>query len=538
MHSGWRLLPRRPRAVLLRLLTGRLPVVAALGLHATGQRDRARAQLRRGHRGRAVEAATACGELELARELVSAGAVPPVTEARLLRAEGHLEQALAVARRGGPGTPALVAELTGELGALSPDRRLGTARTPGPPWPRPGGSAAPLRVLHLVSNALPEVQAGYTLRTAGIVAAQRELGLQPHVVTRLGFPVDTGRVLAADRVEIGGVPHHRLLPGVLPRRHDEALQRAADELAALVDELRPDLLHAHSKHDNAQVALAVGARRGLPVVYEVRGMLEETWRSRGGDPASDLYRLSREAETWCMRSAARVLTLGPAMAAEITGRGVPTERVVVTPNAVDRSFLTGADGGAVRARLGIGADEVVVGVVGTLNDYEGLDVLVRAAAAAGVRLLVVGDGPARSELQQLAAATGARALLPGRVPHADVPAHLAALDLFAVPRRPTPVTSLVSPLKPVEAMAAGLPLLVSDLPPLTELLEGDAHGWSAPAGDVDGWTAVLTRLTADRDELRRRGRAAASWIEHSRTWDHLAHQHATLYTEVVAEAAR
>uniref|UniRef100_UPI001300AE06 hypothetical protein n=1 Tax=Desertihabitans aurantiacus TaxID=2282477 RepID=UPI001300AE06 len=70
VHSGWRLLPRRPRAVLLRLLTGRLPVVAALGLHATGQRDRARAQLRRGHRGRAVEAATACGELELARELV------------------------------------------------------------------------------------------------------------------------------------------------------------------------------------------------------------------------------------------------------------------------------------------------------------------------------------------------------------------------------------------------------------------------------------------------------------------------------------
>lgn len=548
VRVGWRLVPRTLRRHAVRRLTPVAPTLAAIGLHTLGRRAAARTQLREHaasgrRRGRVVAAAVACGELELAREVGGRGVdLPDLTRARLLRAEGRLGDAAALAgRTASPTGRMLRAQVLGELRSLDPQRRLAAEATRAPgrhPGGHPGARSPALRVLHVVSNALPEVQAGYTLRTAGMVRAQQAAGLDPHVVTRLGYPVDTGHARAARLVVVDGVPHHRLLPTAVPVGTDRHLDLAQRELTALVADLRPDVIHAHSKHENGQVALAVGAELGVPVVYEVRGMLEETWRSRGGDTDTDYYRMTREAETWCMRRAARTLTLSSVMAADIGRRGVPADRVAVTGNAVGPEFLGVPERRGARARLGLTAQELVLGVVSTLNDYEGVDVLVRALAGSGVedaRLVVVGDGPARIELEELAAALGARVRFTGRVPHSLVPELLAAMDVFCVPRLPTPVTSLVSPLKPFEAMGAGLPLLVSDLPALAELLHEGRHGWTSAPGDVGAWTSSLQALAGDRAALAVRGRAAAAWVGAERTWDRVAEQHVRIYLEVVDE---
>src|SRR5690606_1608823 len=140
-------------------------------------------------------------------------------------------------------------------------------------------------VLHLVTNSLPHIVAGYTTRTQGILAGQRQAGLDSHVVTRIGFPVTKG-VLATESVEVvSGVPYHRLL-APLPVRNDDALARDVEETGRLVEELHPRILHAHSNHLNGQVALALRDRYGIPVVYEVRGFLEETRSSREGQSES------------------------------------------------------------------------------------------------------------------------------------------------------------------------------------------------------------------------------------------------------------
>ncbi|HSN43862.1 MAG TPA: glycosyltransferase, partial [Propionibacteriaceae bacterium] len=244
-----------------------------------------------------------------------------LTESRLLAEEGHLTRALQIlttaARTRARGR--LVAAVSGELSALDASTRICST----PPAAPAHRTSEPTRALHLVTTALPEAQTGYTIRTQGITSALVAAGMSVDVVSRLGFPVDRGSVTAREHVQVDNVSYHRLLPAKpLPRDAGARLDATIRLVTDLAAELSPDVLHAHSMHGNAQVALAVGRAMGLPVVYEVRGFLEETWRTHGGDPASDRYRLSRDAETVCMLAADAVVTLSESMASEIRGRGV------------------------------------------------------------------------------------------------------------------------------------------------------------------------------------------------------------------------
>ncbi|AXG14631.1 glycosyltransferase family 4 protein [Intrasporangium calvum] len=556
--------PQLREAVRSAPVRGRLPALAVVADAAAGRRDEAVLALSSlvtsGTPGQLRAAAAVAAVLD--RPDLADAAVERLPEQdparKRLRAlaawsEGRLNHAVGLAE----GTPGgrhtrLTEGLRAQLRVLEaravhglPERG---APSDGVPTGRHEGS--PPTVLHVVTNALPEVQAGYTLRSQGIAAGQRAAGIDAHVVTRLGFPVDMGRITLSANFTHEGVPTHRLLPlqGV-PVRADRRLAAHVDHLAQLARRIDADVLHAHSRHENGQAALLAGARLGRPVVYEARGFLEETWRSRGGRADSDFYRLSREAETACMRAADAVVTVSEPMRADIVARGIPAGKVTVVSNAVSAGYLADVpDASALRARLGIAADAFVVGLVSTLNDYEGVDVLLRAAALVDnprLVVLVVGDGPARRDLERLARETlnPAGAVFTGRVPHSVARDHHAALDVFCVPRRRTPVTTLVPPLKPLEAMATGRPVIVSELPPLVELV-GPAGGNDGPAApglrgllaapdDPVAWAEALKVLLYDPALRTRMGRAARRWVRENRTWDAAALTYADLYARVL-----
>jgi len=387
----------------------------------------------------------------------------------------------------------------------------------------------PARVLHIVTNALPEIVAGYTVRTHCLAATQRAQGIDAQVVTRLGFPVTKGYVDAAATEDVSGVPYHRLIAPV-PLRAEAA--RAADirQTAALAERLQPDVLHAHSNHLNAQVALAVGRLQGLPVVYEVRGFLEETWVSRGHSPDAESYRLTRATETWAMRHADAIVTLSESMRAEIVSRGIDPAKVTIAPNAVDEDL--------VRERpAAIHPTTYTIGTVGTLNHYEGLDLMLAAAArvaAAGipVRVLVVGDGPARADLESQAALLGLDATFTGRVAPDDVRRHYRQLDVFCLPRRDLPVTRLVPPLKPLEAMACGIPVIASDLPPLRELVADGRTGLLVPAGDVEALAEAIGTLARRADARAQLGAGARDFVATQRTWTAVHHTLTEVYASL------
>ncbi|MEU8718040.1 glycosyltransferase [Streptomyces sp. NPDC048663] len=424
------------------------------------------------------------------------------------------------------------------------ERRLAArARTAGPAAVpsaarvrAPAGRAVrpePGRVLHLVTNGLPFKHAGYTVRTQALAEAQRAAGLDPHVVTRVGFPVAQGVLDARPLQIVNGVPQHRLLPLNLPYGQGPVLARNAELAGRLVERLRPAVLHAATDHGNGRVALALRETYGLPVVYEVRGFLEETWltQAAGRTPDDPTYRARRALETYCMRRADLVLTLGTAMKAEIVSRGVPAERVLTVPNAVDDAFLAPPpDGAELRARLGIAADEYVVGTVSTLTPHEGIGTLLHAGAelrrrGVPLRLLIVGDGPERGALQALAGRLGLGAgvaLFTGRVPHRQVRSYHAVLDVFAVPRTDERVCRLVTPLKPVEAMASGLPVAASDLAALREVVEHEVSGQLIEPGSPHAWAEALEVLLYSRKRRHEWGASARALVARDRTWKRVA----------------
>ncbi|MEU6036360.1 glycosyltransferase family 4 protein [Actinomadura sp. NPDC047616] len=400
----------------------------------------------------------------------------------------------------------------------------------------PAGSAV---VLQFVTNALPRTNAGYTVRTHRIALAQRAMGYDTHVVTRLGYPLNQGIADLRARVDVEGVPYHRLLPWLPPGTPVKAVAKSADLAGRLVRELRPAVLHAVSDHHNAAVALELGRRHDLPVVYEVRGFLEDSWLSR--DPShretDDFYRLTRELETRRMAAADVVVTLGEAMRAEIAGRGVDPEKIITVPNGVDEAFLEPLpDAADLRAELGLGTDAPVVGLTSSFYGYEGIDTLIDAAAllrgqGTGVVLLLVGDGPERGALERRAAERGVRAVFPGRVPMSSVRRYHAVLDVFAVPRRADRVCQLVTPLKPVEAMAGGIPVIASDVKALREIVEPGVTGTLTVPEDPEAWADALSRLIYSPELRRKIGQTAREWVRAERTWRAVADRYRSAYPD-------
>jgi glycosyltransferase involved in cell wall biosynthesis len=452
----------------------------------------------------------------LRRRLARRGATAAALEAR-----GRLDEALDRARA--DGDRAAVARVEGRIRSLDPAWRP-RATLGRPPEPVAG------RVLNLLESSLPHVTAGYAQRSRTLCAAQVEAGLEPVVATRLGFPASRG--IAFEPVEhVDGVAHHRFwIDGLrhytaVPRdRQVEHNVRAAATLAA---EVRPALIWAATPHLNGLVGIALRDWLGVPLIYDVRGFPDLTWRTEHDAPADAEHATRlRAAESRCIREADAVVTLSETMRREVVARGADPDRVTVLPHAVAPALAGGEESGgaglasaasALRRRLGL-ADSVVVGHASTLRSYEGADVLLRAlaevrAAHADLACLIVGDGPARKGLERLATRLGLRRAVAfsGRVPESEMPAHYAACDVLAVPRLAVPVCESVTPLKVFEAMAAGRAVVASDLPPLAEATAGAAR-LTAP-GDAHALARALRSLAGDRDErerLGRRARAAAA----------------------------
>jgi glycosyltransferase involved in cell wall biosynthesis len=581
---GWRHLTADPvRALLLagRVLPARLrgwlrlagPYGRAALLWGTGDRNGALASLSASPRRQAAFALAADQPAAAAQaldRLPDTDPSRPVLTARLAWREGRLTDALR-ALENAPGRRArrlraTLAPQPAPQPALPPGETMIVASSgqiapqPGhdhePRWARgrvrrgaPGREGNPGRVLHLVSDALPSVSAGYTIRTHEIARAQRAAGLDPHVVTRCGFPVTQGILDGRRLVDVDGVPYHRLLPWLLPGHGDADPKLAArgEQLAAkLTDQVKPAVLHAASNFANARTALALGRRYGLPVVYEVRGFWEDTWLSRHPDgarlAASELDQRSRALETECMLAADLVVTLGEAMREEIEARGVPAQKILIVPNAVSGDFLEPLpDPGNLRADLGIHQDEYVVGEVTSLVRHEGIGTLLEATAilrARGVpaRALIVGDGPERAALQRQAAGAGlARAaVFTGRVPAAKVRQFHALLDIFVIPRTPDRVCQLVTPLKPVEAMASGLCVVTSEVKALAEIVKHEVTGMQTVPQDPVSLADCLEWLFYSPDIRRKLGDNAREWVSGDRTWARNAARYSGAYARLGA----
>jgi glycosyltransferase involved in cell wall biosynthesis len=408
----------------------------------------------------------------------------------------------------------------------------------------------PGRVVHVVKVTMPYRQSGYSVRTMYSLSAQAAVGLEPIAVTPLDFPQDVPAV--PEEEWVGGVRHLRLRRARVPDDEpvDRYLEAWATALAPVVASLRPEVLHVHSGHrgyESALVTLAVGELLGVPVVYEVRGFFESLWTSDiAWAEQSETYRRRRDTETRCMTRAAAVVTLSESMREDIVGRGVDPDRVHVVPNGVDTdTFAPRPRSQELVDRYGL-RGSFVFGYVSNLDHYrEGQELLVDAAVALRRRgvpatALVVGDGRRRALLERRAAEVGAGSavVFTGSVPHAEVLDYYTLCDVFVVPRIDERAARLVTPLKPLEAMALQVPLLVSDLPALREIIGGGARGSTFRAGDVTSLAEELERLYRDPERAGQLAVEARRWVETERRWEVNGARYQGVYRSVLGSGPR
>jgi glycosyltransferase involved in cell wall biosynthesis len=421
-------------------------------------------------------------------------------------------------------------------------------RLPGPP--RPLEPASDTVVLHLLKESRPHLTNGFTMRSHYNLVAQRNAGLDPVVVTALGFPRLLGGIDVQSLELVDGIPHHRLDLGpsyALDRPVDELLQVQALLSARVARTVRPAVIHASSGHrgfEHALVGLALREQFARPLVYEVRSFFESVWSDDDDwSEQGEHYRRRFDTETRAMQSADHVITIAESMRAEIAERGVDPERVTVVANGVDAEVFTPRPPDAeVRRRYGL-EGAFTFGYVSSLDHpRENQELLIEVTRILlgrnrQVRCLIVGDGRRREDLEALASRSGVggNVVFTGRVPHDEVPAVYSVIDAFVVPRRDERAARMVTPLKPYEALAMERPLVVADLPALLEIAEPEVRGLAFRAGDAGALADVLERLMDDPALGERVGRAGREWVARERSWRANGTRFADVYRQVLEE---
>ena len=397
------------------------------------------------------------------------------------------------------------------------------------------------RILHELDHSLP-LHSGYTFRTRAILHAQMGMGLEVRGITGLRHLADGPDVEQAEgltfhrtRGDAGGPPAYR------EWREVAALTDAICELAQT---WRPDVLHAHSPALCGLAAVRAGKRLGIPVVYEIRAFWEDAAVGNGTGTAGSLkYKLTRALENHVIAQACHVVTICEGLRADLVERGVAAEKLTIMPNGVDLELFGNPvpRDPALAQELGLG-EGPVIGFIGSFYDYEGLDDLVSAMplllqSHPDARLLLVGGGPMETAiLAQVEASSAAHAIrFTGRVPHTMVERYYALTDVMAYPRKASRLTDLVTPLKPLEAMAQGKLVAASDAGGHRELMTHGITGTLFAPDDPAACAQALAQLLDQRAKWHALRVAARNHVREHHDWARNAQRYHGVYQILLAD---
>lgn len=411
-----------------------------------------------------------------------------------------------------------------------------------------------MRILHIFDHSIP-LHSGYTFRSRAILREQRRIGWDTAHVTSPKHAAELARqrkpMPAQEEVE--GLRFYRTaLPrGVLARLPVMDQIMMVNALSARLSEMiplvRPDLIHAHSPALNGLAALRAARRFNLPLVYEVRAFWEDAAVDHGSCREGDArYRATRALETHVLRHAAAVTCICEGLRGDIVARGIAADKVTVIPNAVDIELfqLGGKADESLAQSLGLDG-KTVLGFIGSFYAYEGLSLLLEGMPAMSarlpdIRLLLVGGGKEEEALKQQARALGIadKVIFTGRVPHTEVQRYYDLIDVLVYPRLSMRLTDLVTPLKPLEAMAQGRLVIASDVGGHRELIRDGETGCLFRAGDARHLADTVLHLLAARQLWPAVRAAARHFVEQERNWPVSVSSYRQVYLALVDGKAR
>ncbi|PLK27368.1 TIGR04063 family PEP-CTERM/XrtA system glycosyltransferase [Novosphingobium sp. TH158] len=396
------------------------------------------------------------------------------------------------------------------------------------------------RVLHVLDHSLP-LHSGYTFRTRAILKSQQAAGIEVRGITGLRHMAD-----GPDAEEAGGILFHRTrgeATGPAGLREWREIGLLASAIETLCQEWRPDVIHAHSPALCGAAALRAARRLGIPIVYEIRAFWEDAAVGNGtGSEGSLKYRLTRSLENHVVKGADAVVTICQGLKDDLVARGTDPGRITISPNGVDLSLFGEplAPDPVLRTMLSIG-NGPVIGFIGSFYDYEGLDVLIEAMPLLlerqpDARLLMVGGGPCEAALREQAlnspAADAIRFV--GRVPHHEVDRYYALCDIMAYPRKASRLTDLVTPLKPLEAMAQDKLVAASSVGGHRELVDDGNTGILFAPDDPAACADALAGLIERRENWQAIRANGQAHVRQKHDWAKNVDRYLRVYQTLVA----
>lgn len=384
-----------------------------------------------------------------------------------------------------------------------------------------------MRILHVLDHSIP-LHSGYTFRTAALLREQRALGWETFHVTSPKQGVSAVAEETVDGLTFFRTPPAQGMGVNWPVMGEWQLMRALEaRIEEVANQIKPDIIHAHSPVLNAMPALSVGCKLEIPVVYEIRAFWEDAAVDHGTTREGSLrYRLTRALETSAIRRANHVFTICEGLRADIVARGIAASHVTVIPNAVDVETFQLAQPAdpALQEKWGL-KGRTVIGFIGSFYAYEGLDLLVAALPDVikvhpNACLLLVGGGPQEAALKAQVQSLGLaqHVIFTGRVPHAEVNRYYDLIDMLAYPRHSMRLTELVTPLKPLEAMAQGHLFVASDVGGHKELVEHGKNGWLFKADDRAALSQAIVDMLAHPERWPLMKANGREFVESVRNW--------------------
>ena len=397
-----------------------------------------------------------------------------------------------------------------------------------------------LRILHVLDHSLP-MHSGYAFRTRAILKGQEANGMAVHGLTGLRHTEAGPSVETCDGLSFARTPGQASGPALL--REWGEINALADSVVQFAMKWQPDVLHAHSPALCGMAALKAGKRLGIPVVYEIRAFWEDAAVGNGtGSEGSLKYKLTRALESHVVAGADHVMTICRGLKDDLIARGTPAAKIGTMPNGVDLTLFGDPPprDDALAKELDLG-DGPVIGFIGSFYDYEGLDDLIAAMPAlqarhGDARLLMVGGGPMAESLKAQAANSPAADAIRfvGRVPHTEVERYYSLCDIMAYPRKASRLTDLVTPLKPLEAMAQGKIVAASNVGGHRELMTHGETGVLFAPDDPQACADAMAELFDDRggwDALKARAR---SHVADNHDWTRNARGYRDVYQALLA----
>ena len=387
------------------------------------------------------------------------------------------------------------------------------------------------KVFYLLHNRLPYNSGGYATRSHGLLTETKKFGWDMNGVSRLGYPSDKMSEKESQSLDvIDSIPYHTMLNGEvglgkLPL--NEYLLEYAKELESLLLKEKPECIHAASNYMNGVVANYVARRLGIKSIYEIRGLWEITRISRQPEwKHSEYYNMMCKMEAEAAKNADHVFTLTLSLKNEMVKRGVDESKISLLPNGVDSSRFAPRERNIKIAEELSVENNVVIGFIGSVVEYEGLDYLVEAVSLlvenniTNFIVIIVGDGSAWQAVKEMVAIKKLtkKIIFTGRVPHEQVEQYYSLVDIAPFPRKGIPVCEMVSALKPFEAMSMEKAIVASDVAAMKEFVFDGENGVLFRKDDPKDLALKLEKLIKDKSKRKLLGKQARQWVIKNRDW--------------------